>query len=72
MTKSDFLSKIPDIIEHKNHGYSELSITADKVNQKGVCYLSKEKYSSCGSWGTTWQEVYNNLSQHLRSEGYMK
>lgn len=38
MTKRDFLSKIPDIINHKSWGYGELEIIVDTKEQKGVCY----------------------------------
>jgi len=34
MTKSDFLSKVPDYIKHPNFGYSELEIIVDKSNKK--------------------------------------
>jgi hypothetical protein len=42
MTKRDFLSKIPDIINHKTRGYGELEIIVDSKEQKGVCYRHKD------------------------------
>ena len=71
MTKSEFLRKIPDIIEHKTWGYAELEILVDRTNEKGVCYRHRNKLASFGTYGTTWFEVYEELSEYLISEGYM-
>ncbi len=72
MTKKDFLYKIPDIIDHKTCGYGELEIVVDSKEQKGVCYRHRDKTASCGTYGTTWLEVYEKLDKHLISEGYIK
>jgi len=70
MTKRDFLSKIPDIINHKTWGYGELEIIVDNKEQKGICYRHKDKTASCGTYGATWNEVFDSLSKYLSEEGY--
>ena len=70
MTKSDFLSKIPDIINHKTWGYGELEIIVDNKEQKGVCYRHRDKTASCGTYGASWNEVFESLSKYLSEEGY--
>lgn len=70
MTKGDFLSKIPDIINHKAWGYGELEIIVDNKEQKGICYRHKDKTASCGTYGATWNEVFDSLSKYLSEEGY--
>ena len=72
MTKSDFLERIPDIINHKTRGYAELEIFIDKNGEKGVCYRDTNKRSSCGTHGSTWFEVFEDLSKYLISQGYME
>lgn len=72
MTKTEFMSKLPDTIEHKTWGYGELEIIVDNKDQKGACYRHKDKTSSCGNYGLTWLEVYEKLNKHLISEGYIK
>ena len=72
MTKRDFLSKVPDIINHKNREYGELEIIVDSKEQKGVCYRHKDNTASCGTYGATWDEVFDNLNKYLFDEGYME
>lgn len=72
MTKKEFLSKVPDIIDHKVWGYAELEIVVDSKEQKGVCYRLKDKTASCGTYGSTWNDVFESLNEHLIQEGYVK
>lgn len=71
MKRIDFLSKIPGIINHKTWGYGELEIIVDKKDKKGVCYRHPDNTASFGTYGSLWVNVYEKLSKHLISEGYM-
>ncbi len=72
MTKSEFLRSVPDIIEHKTGGYSELEVVADWKDSKGVCYRHKDNTASGGTYGASWFEVYHKLTNYLKKEGYIK
>jgi hypothetical protein len=72
MTKSEFLNKIPDFIDHQKYGYSELEILIDNKDKKRVCYRSKDRIASCGTYATTWKELYEDLSNYLILKGYME
>jgi hypothetical protein len=72
MTKFEFLLKVPDTIEHKTLGFSELEIISDKEKRKGVCYRHKNKTASYNTYGSTWFDVYIKLSNNLIKEGYIK
>jgi len=72
MTKKEFLSKMPDIIVHSTWGYGELEIVVDNDEQKGVCYRHLKGTSSCGTYGATWLEVYDDLYNYLVSERFIQ
>lgn len=72
MTKTEFIYKIPDIINHKTWGYGEFEIIVDSKDKKGVCYRHPDKIASFGTYGSTWLEIYEKLSKSLISEGYIK
>ena len=69
MTRGEFLRSIPDIIDHKTWGYGELEIVVDQPIEKGVCYRHPNKTASFGTYGSSWQEVYNDLYEFLKKEG---
>jgi hypothetical protein len=71
MNVEDFKSKIPYIIEHPSHGTGEREIICNEPNEKGVCYRHRDKTSSFGTYGKSWQEVYNSLYPFLQKEGYI-
>lgn len=70
-TKRDFIYNIPDIIEHKTCGYSELEFIVDNERQKGICYRNKENFASLGTYAETWQELYDKLIGKLIGDGYV-
>jgi len=71
MTKRDFLTSVPGIINHKDRGHGELEVVADTNEKKGVCYRHRDNTASCGSYAPTWSELYTKFSDYLISEGYM-
>lgn len=36
MAKTEFLSAIPEVIEHQTHGYGELKITVNKTKERSM------------------------------------
>lgn len=68
MKLHDFLSQVPDIINHETAGYGELEIVANSKNKKGVCYRHKNNSSSYGTYGKSWEEIYNDLMPFLKSK----
>ena len=72
MTKSEFLRSVPDIIDHKTWGYAELEVVADSRDTKGVCYRHKDNTASFVTYGATWIEVYQSLTDFLKKEGYIR
>jgi hypothetical protein len=71
MTKSEFLSSIPSIIEHNTWGFAELEIIVDKKDIKGVCYRHKDKTASGGTYDTTRLKVHDKLKNYLEEGGYL-
>ncbi len=69
MEKIEFLNKIPDIINHKSSGYGELEIRDEKNIQKCVYYKHKDDLTSYGTYGDTWQDVFDKLSKQLIKDG---
>jgi len=69
MTKSDFLHRVPGIIEHHSQGFAKIEITANSKENKGVCYRHQDNTSSGGTYGRNWLEVYEKLTKYLIKEG---
>lgn len=72
MTKSEFLTSLPDIIYHNTWGYSELNTFADSYEKKGANYRTKDKTCSYGTFGKSWLEVSELLKNKLIKDGYIK
>jgi hypothetical protein len=72
MNIDDFKSKTPYLIEHPNHGIGEREIIINKPNEKGVCYRYKNNSASFGTYGKTWQDVFDSLFPFLEKEGFIK
>lgn len=70
MTKSEFLSSVPEVIEHPTLGYAELKIIANKRGYKNVCYRYANNRASYGTNGSSWHEVYQALSAKLEKAGF--
>lgn len=66
MTKVEFLSKVPDIINHSAHGYGVLEILSDTQGEKGICYRHKDKVASGGNYASTWEELYIKVIKYLK------
>lgn len=71
MTNYDLRINLPDIIQHKTWGYGQLEIIVDNPSQKGAYYKHKENGASFGTYDSSWQEVYDELSTQLKEDGYM-
>ncbi|MCC5922472.1 MAG: hypothetical protein JJT77_01700 [Crocinitomicaceae bacterium] len=67
MTKKEFLNKVPYFIKDKNWGEGEHEILIDNKDKKGVCYRHSNNLTSCGTYGTSWLEVYEKLIPKLKS-----
>lgn len=70
MTKSEILSMLPDIIMHPAHGYAELEILSDKRDDKGLCYRHKNNSTSYGTYGKSWQIIFDDLGPSLVDDGF--
>ena len=70
MDKIEFLQIVPDIIEHKPYGYSELEIFEDKKDSKGVQYRDRTGYTHLSTMGDSWEGVYVIIRQLLIKHGY--
>lgn len=62
----------PHSIEHPTWGYGKLEVIVQRRDLKGVCYRHPSKLASYGTYGPTWQEVYDRLMPYLREQGQMK
>lgn len=71
MTKLEFRTKVPGIINHEVHGYGELEIVADLPQKKGVCYRHKGNIASCGTYAPSFAELFGKFSSRLKSLGYI-
>ncbi len=72
MTKLEFRSSVPDVIEHRSSGYGVLEIIADTEEKKGICYRHRDRTSSFGTWGKNWFEVHEKLMKSLAFHGYIQ
>jgi hypothetical protein len=72
MTRLEFLTKVPGIIDHNAHGYGELEIVVDKPQKKGVCYRHKDNTASCGTYAPSFEELFDKFSDRLKNQGYLK
>jgi hypothetical protein len=72
MTKLEFLTKVPGIINHEAHGHGELEIVVDSLQKKGVCYRHKDNTASCGTYAASFAELFDKFSGRLKTQGYMK
>lgn len=70
MTKQEFLLKVPDILNHRSHGYAELEIVCFKKNEKGVCYRHKNNLASGGNFAPTWEELYGKIMKYHKDNNY--
>lgn len=70
MTKEEFLSKVPQVIQHRSWGIARLEISADASHKKGVCYRHmNKKTATCGTYGISWTEVHEKLMDYLKGHG---
>ncbi len=72
MNREDFLSKVPNGIQHPSWGYGELEVLVDRKDLKGVCYRHHDNTASYGTYKTTWKELYDDLGPFLVEQGHMK
>ena len=72
MTKEEFLSHVPEVIEQRSRGIARIEISADTTNKKEVCYRHLDRTESCGTNGRTWDEVYSRLTFYLKGHGYIQ
>jgi hypothetical protein len=71
MTKREFLISVPGLITHKSSGEGEIEIVMDTNEKKGVCYRHRDNTASCGTYASSWSELYNKFSSNLITQGYM-
>lgn len=71
MTRIEFLEKVPDIINHKAHGYGELEVICDTKFKKWVCYRHKNGTASGGNHASTWDLLYEKVMEYLKNSGYI-
>jgi hypothetical protein len=71
MTKSEFLHKTPYTIDHKTWGYGVLEIIVNNTNRKGICYRHEDQTSSYGTYGTSWQNLYDDLHIFLKQNNHL-
>ena len=71
MTKREFLISVPGLITHTTSGEGEIEIVADTNDKKGVCYRHRDNTASCGTYASTWPELYDKFTDRLIKQGYM-
>ncbi|SFO75093.1 hypothetical protein SAMN05428949_6471 [Chitinophaga sp. YR627] len=69
MTKSEFLLRVPDIINDSEHGYGELEIVSNTKGAKGVCYRHKDNLASGGNYAASWDQLYIKIMEYLKNRG---
>lgn len=72
MTKAEFFELMPYSIEHDTWGYGKLEVVVQRRNLKGVCYRHPSMLASYGTYGASWEEVYDKLMPYLIERGHVR
>ena len=70
MTKLEFRTKVPGIIDHKAHGYGELQIF-DSPQGKRALYRHNDNTTSHASYASSFAELFEKISGLLKKEGHI-
>ena len=71
MTQYEFIRKTPDLIKHKCHGMQYLETTRYRGGVM-ACYRGDNKLASFGTYGKSWQEVFDRLSKLIQESSLVE
>ena len=72
MDQAKFLAKLPATISHFSYGECRLKILEDNRIRKAACYINKDRYKAGFRYARSWADLYKELTQYLKKEGYIK
>ena len=72
MIREDFVSQLPDFVDHTSRGRCRLTICEDNQVRKIACYLNEENFRIGYRIGSSWQDLYDAMHAYLKREGHIK
>ena len=71
MSKTEFISKVPAIIQHEVHGIGKLNAHSYLEKNFTAWYQFESKVLGTCT-GNDWSEVYDEMIKFLKKDGYLK
>lgn len=69
MTRSEFISSLPNKIDHWGRGECFLKILEDNKRSKAACYMNKDKFKVGYKKAADFELLYTQIMEYLRKEG---
>ena len=68
MTREEFITRLPESINHWGRGFCKLEILRDNKTEKRACYISEKKFRVGLRSGSSWDLLYLRMVNFLEKE----